>query len=86
MRHGHVPGRDFHLRLTATATALRVEVADTRTERLPATEDLTTPPADAESGRGLYLVSQLAHHWGVAPRAGAPGKQMWAELRLPPAH
>lgn len=75
VRHGHVPGRDFHLRLTATATAtaLRVEVADTRTERLPATEDLTTPPADAESGRGLYLVSQLAHHWRRTPR-GCPRK------------
>ncbi|WP_406398684.1 ATP-binding protein [Streptomyces sp. NBC_00879] len=84
VRHGHVPGRDFHLRLIATATALRLEVADTRTERCPAPGELTAPPTDAESGRGLYLVSQLAHRWGVAPRAGAPGKLVWAELRLPP--
>lgn len=87
VRHGHVPGRDFHLRLTATAAApatLRIEVGDTRTERSPAPGELTAPPMDAESGRGLYLVSQLAHRWGVAPRAGAPGKHVWAELRLPP--
>ncbi|MFD9219587.1 ATP-binding protein [Streptomyces sp. NPDC060064] len=85
VRHGHVPGRDFHLRLTATAEAtLRLEVADTRTERRPAPGELTAPPMDAESGRGLYLVSQLAHRWGVAPHAGAPEKHVWAELRLPP--
>lgn len=84
VRHGHVPGRDFHLRLTATATALRLEVADTRTERCPAPGELAAPPMEAESRRGLYLVSQLAHRWGVAPRAGAPGKHVWAELRLPP--
>ncbi|MGW0554116.1 ATP-binding protein [Streptomyces sp. NPDC002926] len=84
LRHGHVPGRDFHLRLTATATALRIEVADTRTERCPTPGELTAPPIDSESGRGLYLVSQLAHRWGVAPRADAPGKHVWAELGLPP--
>ncbi|MER6614933.1 ATP-binding protein [Streptomyces xantholiticus] len=92
VRHGHVPGRGFYLRLTATGTApsatLRVEVADTRTERRPAPPEPdgpAVPPADAESGRGLYLVSLLACRWGVAPRAAAtPGKQVWAELRLPP--
>lgn len=83
VRHGHVTGRDFHLRLTATATALRIEVADTRNERRPSAGELTAPPTDAESGRGLYLVAQLADQWGVAPRAGAPGKHVWAELRLP---
>ena len=32
VRHGHVPGRDFHVRLTASPVALRVNVTDTRTE------------------------------------------------------
>ncbi|WP_324605043.1 ATP-binding protein [Streptomyces sp. NRRL S-1022] len=34
---GHVPGRDFHLRLHAApgGRVVRVEVTDTRTERLP---------------------------------------------------
>ncbi|WP_369359049.1 ATP-binding protein [Streptomyces sp. cg2] len=42
VRHGHVPGRDFALRLTVLAAAggsgalrFRVEVSDTRGERLP---------------------------------------------------
>ncbi|MER5464757.1 ATP-binding protein [Streptomyces sp. NPDC002668] len=82
--HGHVPGRDFHLRLTESAdrAVLRIEVADTRSERCPVSEAPGTPPPDEESGRGLYLVSQLADRWGVAPRPGAPGKCVWAELRL----
>ncbi|MET7715582.1 ATP-binding protein [Streptomyces sp. NPDC005407] len=78
----HVPGRDFHLRLTTTAAAtLRLEVADTRTERCPTPAAFETPPPlDEESGRGLYLVARLADRWGVTPRAGAPGKLVWAEL------
>ncbi|MGW0772686.1 hypothetical protein ACWD01_03310 [Streptomyces sp. NPDC002835] len=45
-QHGRVPGRDFHLRLSLTpvgtdaAATVRVEVTDTRTEKLPA----LTPP------------------------------------------
>lgn len=87
VRHGHVPGRDFHVCLTATpaapTTTLRIEVADTRTQRRPAPAAFETPPPlDEESGRGLYLVAQLADRWGIAPRTGAPGKNVWAELEL----
>ncbi|WP_435883810.1 ATP-binding protein [Streptomyces tanashiensis] len=81
--HGHVPGRDFHLRLTLTpARLLRIEVSDTRTERRPTRS--AGPPAevDADSGRGLILVNALATRWGVAPRPGAPGKTVWAELTV----
>lgn len=95
VRHGHVPGRDFHVRLTETAETaetadtamaaptmrtLRVEVSDTRTERMPPST-LREPPLDAESGWGLLLVAQLATGWGVARRDGAPGKTVWAELQ-----
>jgi hypothetical protein len=67
-----------------TAT-LRIEVADTRTERRPAHEAADNPPPlHEESGRGLYLVARLADRWGVTPRVAAPGKQVWAELYLPP--
>jgi anti-sigma regulatory factor (Ser/Thr protein kinase) len=79
VRHGHVPGRDFHLRLTATPHALRVEVSDTRTERVPLLS-ADEPPGDAESGRGLLLVARLATRWGATPRPAAPGKTVWAEL------
>jgi anti-sigma regulatory factor (Ser/Thr protein kinase) len=82
IRHGHVAGRDFRLRLTASAGVLRVAVTDTRTERVPLLSD-QEPPGDAESGRGLLLVSRLAARWGVTPRIGAPGKTVWAEVPAP---
>ncbi|MFE9974625.1 ATP-binding protein [Streptomyces hirsutus] len=81
VRHGHVPGRDFEVRLTGTSGALRVEVSDTRTERVPLPPD-DAPPADAESGRGLVLVAALADEWGTTPRVNAPGKTVWATLGL----
>ncbi|MFE1550712.1 ATP-binding protein [Streptomyces sp. NPDC058718] len=79
VRHGHVPGRDFHRRLTGSANTLRIEVTDTRTERVPLLSS-HEPPGDAESGRGLLVVARLARRWAVAPRIGAPGKTVWAEL------
>lgn len=81
VRHGCVPGRDFLLRLTEDAAgALRVEVSDTRGERLPA---LSAPCPEGESGRGLLLVEVLADAWGVEPREGAPGKTVWALFSAP---
>jgi anti-sigma regulatory factor (Ser/Thr protein kinase) len=74
-----VPGRDFRLSLSATETTVRIEVSDTRTERVPLLSG-QEPPGDAESGRGLLLVSRLASRWAVAPREAAPGKTVWAEL------
>ncbi|WP_308440084.1 ATP-binding protein [Streptomyces griseosporeus] len=81
VRHGRVAGRDFHLRLTHGTDTLRVEVTDTRTERLPVLSG-PAPQGDAESGRGLLIVAGLASRWAVAPREGAPGKTVWAELCL----
>ncbi|MFI6850380.1 ATP-binding protein [Kitasatospora sp. NBC_00085] len=80
VRHGHVPGRDFAVRLAEHPDVLRIEVSDTRTERTPPAT-LPTPSADAESGRGLLLVAALADHWGTSPRPAAPGKTVWAECR-----
>ncbi|MER5556207.1 ATP-binding protein [Streptomyces sp. NPDC002793] len=81
VQHGHVPGRDFRVRLTVTTEVIRIEVTDTRTERrLAGTRRPTTPPPDSETGRGLLLVKHLATRWGVTPRVGAPGKTVWAEL------
>ncbi|GAB2462539.1 ATP-binding protein [Streptomyces incanus] len=79
--HGHVPGRSFRLTLTVTASAtLRIEVADTRGDRLPVSPR-ATPETSAESGYGLLLVEQLADRWGV--RTGpVPAKTVWAELDL----
>ena len=81
VRHGHVPGRDFEIRLAETAELLRIEVSDTRTERVPLMS-VQEPPGDAESGRGLLIVAGLATRWGAEPRIDAPGKTVWAEYAL----
>ncbi|MEU3997397.1 ATP-binding protein [Streptomyces fungicidicus] len=79
VRHGRVPGRDFHVRLTTEAGGgLRLEVSDTRGEDWPA---VAAPADHAESGRGLLLVTALADDWGVVDRRGGPGKTVWASLR-----
>ncbi|MEU7468616.1 ATP-binding protein [Streptomyces sp. NPDC044984] len=80
VRHGRVPGRDFHVRLAAEADGgrLRVEVSDTRAERRPAATTPADPGAESESGRGLLLVTALADAWGVTDRRGGPGKTVWA--------
>ncbi|MGW9496432.1 ATP-binding protein [Streptomyces prasinus] len=85
VRHGHVPGRDFHLSLTeAEDGTLCVEVTDTRTERRSVAGTPAPAPApDGESGRGLLLVDALADDWGVLPHPTGPGKTVWAEYVLP---
>ncbi|MFC9287033.1 ATP-binding protein [Streptomyces sp. NPDC057052] len=94
VRHGRVPGRDFHVRLTAEADdgRLRVEVSDTRAENRPA---VTAAPAaldpDAESGRGLLLVTALADDWGChrppfgprQDRVGGGGHRVGRSARCP---
>ena len=48
------------LSVTCSADQLRVDVYDT-SRRLPM---LVDAPTDAEAGRGLMLVTTLAHEWG----------------------
>ncbi|MFI0241848.1 ATP-binding protein [Streptomyces sp. NPDC016845] len=80
--HGHIPGRDFHLRLTPAGNAFRIEVTDTRAEKhFPATP--STPDSTSESGRGLLLITALADDWGVTSRPAALGKTVWVELCVP---
>lgn len=82
VRHGHIPGRDFHVQLSLVEDTFRIEVTDTRAEKLPP----STPPISdftSEPGRGLLLVASLADDWGVTPRPATPGKTVWAELRVP---
>ncbi|MGW7168838.1 ATP-binding protein [Streptomyces sp. NPDC054884] len=82
VRHGHVPSRDFHLLLRASAPArtVRIEITDTRTERMPPEpEAVSTPGSEDDGGRGLLLVAALATRWGWHLRPGGPGKTVWAE-------
>lgn len=76
--HGRVSMRDFRLTLHLAGDILRIEVADTRGERLP---ELQRPDPDSESGRGLLLVDALAERWGVT-EGRFPRKTVWAELRV----
>ncbi|MFZ4151007.1 ATP-binding protein [Streptomyces pseudogriseolus] len=90
--HGHVAGRDFRVHLLALSApdaatlTIRVEVTDTRGDRLP--EPPAAPAACANEpaadsartgGRGLFLVEALADRWGCVPRPDGPGKTVWAE-------
>jgi anti-sigma regulatory factor (Ser/Thr protein kinase) len=77
--HGRVPGRDFHLRLTATDDLVRIEVTDTRGD-LPI-PDAQHPTPETESGRGLLLVEALADRWGVTLDL-PPRKTVWAECAM----
>ncbi|QYX79914.1 ATP-binding protein [Streptomyces akebiae] len=81
--HGRVPGRDFELRLSLPTGSLRIEVTDTRAERLPPTPGAVPPPRPlAESGRGLILVDAVADRWEVQDRV-PPGKTVLVEIDLP---
>ncbi|WP_159327524.1 ATP-binding protein [Streptomyces tendae] len=78
--HGRVDSRLFRLTLALDTTAglLRIAVTDARGEclPLPPADDVTS--LDAESGRGLLLVTVLADRWGVEPYPPG-GKTVWAE-------
>ncbi|MFD3418390.1 ATP-binding protein [Streptomyces decoyicus] len=82
--HGRVAGRSFRLVLAvARPGTLRIEVTDTRGDRLP----VCTPGvggALAESGRGLLLVGEPADRWGVE-EGPVPCKTVWAEVGFVPA-
>ncbi|WTV90613.1 ATP-binding protein [Streptomyces jietaisiensis] len=81
--HGRVPGRDFRLCLWLDPAAglVRVEVTDTRDDRMPPESPSLPSEPDAERGRGLRLVVALASRWAVLPRTdGGPGKTVRAEI------
>ncbi|MEU8925041.1 ATP-binding protein [Kitasatospora sp. NPDC048545] len=69
------PGRLIFIRFDLHPDSLRVEVHDADAK------PPSNPHAAAEhheSGRGLWLVSQLSAGWGCRPRTGGIGKMVWA--------
>ena len=74
IRHGR---GSVELRLRRSPTKLVVEVLD-YSGTLPQRRDAAV---EDENGRGLLLVSLLAHRWGS--RRTSTGKVVWAELDLP---
>lgn len=71
--------RPVALRLLANAERLVVEVWDCH----PGAPARRVTADDAECGRGLAIVAQLATRWG-SRRLGPRVKAVWAELPLPP--
>ncbi|HEX5566919.1 MAG TPA: ATP-binding protein [Streptomyces sp.] len=81
--HGSLPGRDFRLTLLLPPEpVLRIEVTDTRPERLPRHPATDPGTPDAPSGRGLLLVAVYARRWGCEARDTVT-KTVWAEVPLP---
>lgn len=70
------------LTLTGDERRLRIELHDDGRTPLRPPQHLAGP--DAESGRGLLLVQQLADRWGSARSTRAEGKVVWAELTAYP--
>ncbi|GAA0628766.1 hypothetical protein GCM10009535_00080 [Streptomyces thermocarboxydovorans] len=83
VRHGKLPGRDFRLALLLLPHTLRIEVTDSRPDRLP-TRPPAPQPVDETSGRGLLLVEAYAARWGWTVR-DAFTKTVWAEVQTHPA-
>lgn len=86
--HGRVRGRDFRLALSVTGAdgghlTLRIEVTDTRGDRLPVQPGTTTETTEGTdpraSGHGLVIVEALADRWGVSV-GPVPRKTVWAEI------
>ena len=78
VRHGRAPIR---MLLRRTGLGVRVEVHD---ESSPPErdEEVSLPDADAESGRGLYLVDAMSSETGV-DHIEDDGKVVWATVEEP---
>ena len=75
VRHAGLNGRKpIHLRVTAEADLVRVEVEDAGSGFEPRNR---SAPLTEASGWGLYLVDKLTDRWGVTR---APATCVWFEI------
>ncbi|WP_328535128.1 ATP-binding protein [Streptomyces sp. NBC_00344] len=70
------------LTLTGDERRLRIELHDDG--RTPVRPSALLAGSGEESGRGLFLVQQLADRWGSARSTRAEGNFVWAELTAYP--
>lgn len=69
-------GTAFTIRVTTADSVVRVEVSDAS----PNPARPRTPSSTEAHGRGLQIVSRLAHDWGTRPADSAGGKTVWFSL------
>ncbi|MFJ9697065.1 ATP-binding protein [Kitasatospora sp. NPDC101183] len=74
--------RLIEVRFALSGSLLRLEVHDAGGGR----PTLHTARPHDESGRGLFLVSELSERWGCCPRAGGVGKFVWTLIAPCPTH
>jgi hypothetical protein len=69
-------GKPFTLRLIPESQAVVIEVTDVS----PKAPEIAGHfgDADAEAGRGLFIVDSLAKEWGIRPESH--GKTVWARV------
>ena len=67
-------GTPIGLTVSVSTRRIRLEVDDGGHGFMPTP---SRPPVDAPSGRGLFIVDQLAACWGVS---GVGGTRVWCEL------
>ena len=71
----HAGGEAFTVRVRQHDDGVRVEVTDT-SPRIP---QQRSHSQTSTTGRGLRIIGDLSHEWGV--EATADGKTVWVELR-----
>ena len=74
VRHANSP---FTVIVGYDGTVIRVEVGDGS----PALPRRLQPGPEATGGRGIQIVEDVAHRWGVV--STVDGKRVWFELRIP---
>lgn len=67
-------GTDFVVRVATAASGVRIEVGD-GSPHIPSARSYA---ATARTGRGLQMVDESVHRWGITPTAN--GKVVWFEL------
>ena len=75
IKHCRVTFARIEISVSVQGQDVVLEVSDPDGDRLPR---LRVADVDAEGGRGLYVVEQLAHTWGYRNRGC--GKCVWARF------
>jgi anti-sigma regulatory factor (Ser/Thr protein kinase) len=74
--HAVPPGREYSVRLLLDGALLRLEVRDSGDGR----PEVRHAGTEGCTGRGLFLVSELADDFGVTEHT--PGKTVWAVFKV----